>query len=203
MSTGPRVQKPAPDFRATALVGGDFKELHLGQYKGKWLLLFFYPLDFTFVCPTEIIAFSDRAREFRALGCEVVGCSIDSKFVHLAWAALDRKKGGLGKMDIPLLADVTHKIARDYGVLFDDGEDAGVAARGLFIIDPQGILRHITVNDLPVGRSVDESLRVLQAFQHHAAHPDEVCPVGWTPGAKTMAPDPTKSLAYFGAVNKN
>lgn len=163
------------------------------------LVLFSYPLDFTFVCPTEIIAFSDRADEFRKIGCEVAAWSVDSKYSHLAWTQQARKAGGLGPMNIPLLADITKKISSDYGVLIEDGPDAGVSLRGLFIIDPKGILRQMTVNDLPVGRSVDEALRLVQAFQFHEEHGD-VCPMGWTPGAKAMKEDPKGSKEYFEAT---
>jgi alkyl hydroperoxide reductase subunit AhpC len=124
------IQKQAPAFSAEAVVNGEFKAVSLNDYKGKYLVLFFYPLDWTFVCPTEIIAFSDRIEEFRKLGCEVVGCSIDSKFSHLSWINTPRKQGGLGEMKIPLLADVTKQIAKDYGVLIEHGDDNGVAARG-------------------------------------------------------------------------
>jgi len=189
--------KPAPEFRGTAVVDGDFKEISLSDYKGKYLVFFFYPLDFTFVCPTEIIAFSDRADEFRAINCEVVACSTDSQFSHLAWVNTSRKQGGLGEMKIPLLADKTLEIARNYGVL---KEEDGVAFRGLFIIDDKGNLRQITINDLPVGRSVDETLRLVQAFQFTDKH-GEVCPAGWKPGKETMKPDPKKSKAYFEKVN--
>uniref|UniRef100_A0A7S1C360 thioredoxin-dependent peroxiredoxin n=1 Tax=Bicosoecida sp. CB-2014 TaxID=1486930 RepID=A0A7S1C360_9STRA len=192
----PRITKPAPHWEGTAVVNGEFKDISLSDYKGKWLIFFFYPLDFTFVCPTEIIAFSDRVAEFRALGAEVVACSVDSKYSHFAWCQQPRSEGGLGDMDIPLVADITKKISRDYGVLLEDGEDAGVSLRGLFIIDPAGILRQVTVNDLPIGRSVDETLRLLQAFQFHEEH-GEVCPAGWTPGAATMVDEPAKSKIYF------
>ncbi|MCD1184916.1 peroxiredoxin, partial [Leptospira sp. Pond_2020] len=141
-----------------------------------------YPLDFTFVCPTEIIAFSDRIDEFRKIGCEVVAASTDSHFSHLAWVNTPRKQGGLGEMSIPLLADKSGKIAREYGVL---NEETGIPYRGLFIIDGKGNLRQITINDLPVGRSVDETLRLVQAFQYTDIH-GEVCPAGWKPGSKTM-----------------
>jgi len=165
----------------------------LSDYKDKYLVLFFYPLDFTFVCPTEIIAFSDRAEEFRAIDCEVVACSVDSEYSHLAWTEKPRKQGGIGKMNIPILSDLTRRISKDYGVYL---EDAGVSLRGLFIIDNKGILRQITVNDLPVGRSVDETLRLVQAFQFTDKH-GEVCPAGWKPGADTMKPDPSGSKDYF------
>ncbi|CAH3187957.1 unnamed protein product, partial [Porites evermanni] len=155
-------------------------------FTGKYLVLFFYPLDFTFVCPTEIIAFSDRVEEFRAINCEVIACSVDSHFSHLAWTEKPRKKGGLGTMNIPLLSDITKQISKDYGVLL---EDQGVALRGLFIVDDKGILRQITMNDLPVGRSVDEVLRLVQAFQFTDKH-GEVCPAGWRPGNDTVSINP-------------
>lgn len=189
----PQLTAPAPDFHGTAVVNGEFKQISLSDYKGKYLVLFFYPLDFTFVCPTEIISFSDRVDEFRKIGCEVVGCSTDSHFSHLAWINTPRKQGGLGEMKIPLLADKTLEISRAYGVL---KEDAGLSFRGLFIIDKKGNLRQITINDLPVGRSVDETLRLVQAFQFTDEH-GEVCPAGWKPGAATMKPDPKESKAYF------
>jgi len=188
------IQKPAPAFSGTAVnTSGEFIDLKLSDYKGKYVVLFFYPLDFTFVCPTEIIAFSKRVAEFRAINCEVIACSVDSQFSHLAWTNVSPKKGGLGKMEIPLLSDITKQISRDYGVLL---EDQGVSLRGLFIIDDKGILRQITVNDLPVGRSVDETLRLVQAFQYTDKH-GEVCPAGWRPGSDTIVPEPKKSEAYF------
>lgn len=189
------VQQPAPEFKTEAVVDGAFKEVSLGDYKGKWLVLFFYPLDFTFVCPTEILAFNDRAAEFQKIGCEVVAASVDSKFSHLAWTNTPRKEGGIQGVTIPLLADVTKKIAADYGVLLPDG----VALRGLFVIDPKGIVRSITINDLPIGRSVDEALRVVQAGQFADKH-GEVCPANWKPGGDTMKPDPTGSKDYFKKV---
>lgn len=192
------IGKPAPAFTSPALLAnGTFGDVSLSQYAGKWVVLFFYPLDFTFVCPTEIIQFSDRVEEFRAIGCEVVAASIDSQFSHLAWTNQDRKKGGLGTMKIPILADVTKKVSTAYGVL---KEDEGIAFRGLFIIDPQQNLRQITINDLPVGRSVDETLRLVQAFQFVEKH-GEVCPAGWKPGSKTMKADPQQSQEYFSQAN--
>uniref|UniRef100_A0AC34Q9F9 Thioredoxin domain-containing protein n=1 Tax=Panagrolaimus sp. JU765 TaxID=591449 RepID=A0AC34Q9F9_9BILA len=187
------IGKPAPDFTTDAVVDGDFKTISLSQYKGKYVVLFFYPLDFTFVCPTEIIAFSDRAKEFKDLGVEVLAASTDSKFSHLAWINTPRKHGGLGDMKIPVLADTNHKISREYGVL---KEDEGIAYRGLFIIDPHGILRQITINDLPVGRSVDETLRLVQAFQFVDKH-GEVCPANWHPGKDTIKPDVKASKEFF------
>jgi len=189
------VQQPAPHFACEAVVNGEFKEMSLSDYKGKHLVLFFYPLDFTFVCPTEILAFNDRAAEFRELGCEVVGVSVDSKFTHLAWTNTPRSDGGIAGVTIPLLADLKKEVARDYGVLLPDG----VALRGLFVIDAKGIVRHITINDLPIGRSVDEALRVVQAVQF-ADQYGEVCPANWTPGKDTMKADPHGSKEYFRKV---
>lgn len=164
------------------------------------LLIVFFFLSFlfsTFVCPTEIIAFSDRVEDFRKIGCEVIGCSTDSHFTHLAWINTERKQGGLGELNIPLLADKSMKIARDYEVL---DEESGIPFRGLYIIDGKQTLRQITVNDLPVGRSVDETLRLVQAFQYTDVH-GEVCPANWKPGSKTMKPDANKSKDYFNSVN--
>ncbi|XP_046492725.1 peroxiredoxin 2 [Neodiprion pinetum] len=189
----PALQKPAPAFKGTAVVDGQFKDISLADYKGKYLILFFYPLDFTFVCPTEIIAFSDRVAEFRAIGCEIIAASTDSHFSHLAWINTPRKQGGLGEMKIPLLADKSLKISKDYGVL---DEESGIPFRGLFIIDDKQVLRQITINDLPVGRSVDETLRLVQAFQYTDKY-GEVCPAGWKPGQKTMVPDVKESKQYF------
>ncbi|CAI5444368.1 unnamed protein product [Caenorhabditis angaria] len=193
---GPKNQ--VPEFKGTAVVDGDFKVIQQSDYKGKWLLLFFYPLDFTFVCPTEIIAFGDRAKEFRALGAEVVACSCDSHFSHLAWINTPRKDGGLGEMDIPILADFNKKIAESFGVL---DTESGLAFRGLFLIDPNGQIRHTTCNDLPVGRSVDEALRVLKAFQFSDKH-GEVCPADWHEDSPTIKPGVTSSKEYFNKVNK-
>ncbi|XP_065432532.1 peroxiredoxin-2 [Chrysemys picta bellii] len=187
------VGKPAPGFHATAVVDGAFKEIKLSDYKGKYVVLFFYPLDFTFVCPTEIIAFSERAEDFRKLRCEVLGVSVDSHFTHLAWVDTPRKEGGLGAINIPLLSDLTRRMAADYGVL---KEDEGITYRGLFIIDDKGVLRQITVNDLPVGRSVEEVLRLVQAFQYTDTH-GEVCPAGWQPGSDTIKPTVKDSKEYF------
>ena len=198
MSTGVfRVGLQAPDFTATAVVDQEFKEISLSQYRGKYVVLFFYPLDFTFVCPTEITAFSDRYDAFKALNTEVLGVSVDSQFSHLAWIQTPRNQGGLGDINYPLVADLKKEISTAYNVL-DDAE--GVALRGLFIIDPDGVIMHATINNLPVGRNVDETLRVLQAFQYVQSNPDEVCPANWTPGEKTMKPDPKGSKEYFSSI---
>lgn len=186
------VQKQAPDFKAQAVLKGDFKEVQLSDYKGKWLCLFFYPLDFTFVCPTEITAFSDRHADFQKLNCDVVGCSIDSQFSHLAWTNTPRDKGGLGELAYPLLADVTKRIAADYGVLLPDG----IALRGLFLINPECNVVYEVVHDLNVGRNVDETLRVIRAFQK-SAETGDVCPANWDEGKDTMVADPEKSQEYF------
>jgi len=191
------VTKPAPDFKGMAVVDGDFQEISLDSFKGKYLVLFFYPLDFTFVCPTELIAFSERISEFKNLDCEVVGVSTDSHFSHLAWNNQPRKDGGLGGLKYPLMSDFNKSISRDYGVLL---ENDGVALRGLFLINPQGVVSHLSVNDLPVGRSVDETLRLLKAFQFVAEH-GEVCPANWVPDSPTIKPDPSGSLEYFNKVN--
>lgn len=194
----PRIQQPAPDFRGTAVVNQEFKEISLADYKGKYLVLFFYPLDFTFVCPTEIIAFSERIQDFKAINTEIVGVSTDSHFSHLGWINTPRIAGGLGPITYPLLSDFNKKIAHDYDILL---ENAGVALRGLFIINPKGVLVQITVNDLPVGRSVDETLRLIKAFQFVEKH-GEVCPANWEPNSPTIKPDPKGSKAYFESVNK-
>nr|ABV60347.1 putative peroxiredoxin [Lutzomyia longipalpis] len=187
------ISRPAPHFEGTAVVNGEFTQLSLADFKGKYVVFFFYPLDFTFVCPTEILAFSDRVEEFRKINTEVIACSVDSHFTHLAWINTPRKEGGLGKIKIPLLSDLSHKISKDYGVYL---EDLGHTLRGLFIIDHRGILRQITMNDLPVGRSVDETLRLVQAFQYTDSH-GEVCPAGWKPGGDTIVPNPKEKKKYF------
>ncbi|KAG5482746.1 hypothetical protein CUR178_06785 [Leishmania enriettii] len=190
-----KMNHPAPEFNEVALMpNGTFKNISLSSYKGKWVVLFFYPLDFTFVCPTEIIQFSDNMSRFKDLNCEVIACSTDSEYAHLQWTSQDRKKGGLGPMEIPMLADKTKFICRSYGVL---EESKGVAYRGVFIIDPNGILRQITINDMPVGRNVDEVVRLLEALQFVEKH-GEVCPANWTKGSPTMKPDPKAAVeGYF------
>jgi len=193
-----RVGQDAPEFTATAVFDQEFKTLKLSDYRGQYTVLFFYPLDFTFVCPTEIIAFSDRHDEFKALNTEVLGVSVDSEFSHLAWMQTDRKEGGIGDIAYPLVSDIKKEISSSYNVL---DPEAGVALRGLFIIDKEGIIQHSTINNLSFGRSVDETLRTLKAIQHVQNNPDEVCPAGWQEGDKTMNPDPVKSKAYFSSVS--
>ncbi|KAJ3039805.1 hypothetical protein HDV00_011713 [Rhizophlyctis rosea] len=206
-----RVQSPAPRWEAGAVVDGDFADVSLEDYKGKWLVFFFYPLDFTFVyafgafvvvlhIQVEIIAFSERIAEFRERGAEVVGCSVDSKHSHLAWINQPRKEGGLGHLKYPLISDITKNISHEYGVLVESGPDVGLALRGTFIIDPEGIVRHLSINDLNVGRSVDETLRLLDALQFAKEH-GEVCPAGWKKGDKSMKADPKGSKEYFESVN--
>ncbi len=189
----PLVTSPAPTFDCTAVINGQIQVLTWPElHEGKWLVLFFYPLDFTFVCPTEIIAFSEAHDRFAELGAKVAAISVDSQFTHLAWTQLPRAEGGLGEVSFPLIADLDKNIARAYDVLLDEG----VSLRGLFLIDPKGIVRQATINDLPVGRNVDEVLRLISAFQYTELH-GEVCPANWTPGADTMKPDPVGSKEYF------
>ena len=190
------IGKKAPDFNLEAVIDNSFKIVQLNDYCGKYLVVLFYPLDFTFVCPTELVSFNDSLDKFKKLNCEVVAVSTDSKYSHLKWNQMDRKKGGLGNLTMPLLADYSKKMAQDYGVLFEDGPDEGVALRGLFIIDDKGILRQVTANDLPVGRSVDETLRLVEAFQFTDKH-GEVCPANWKKGSKTMKDNPIDSQEYF------
>ncbi len=191
-----RVGQEAPDFSATAVYDQEFKEITLSGLRGKWVVLFFYPLDFTFVCPTEITAFSDRYQDFSELNTEILGVSVDSKHCHLAWIQTPRNEGGIGDINYPLVSDLKREICQAYNVLNDDGE----ADRGLFLINPEGVVMHTTVNKAPVGRNVDETLRILQGYQYVAANPDEVCPANWTPGEKTMSEDPKGSKEYFSAL---
>lgn len=194
----PLVGNVAPDFEAEAVFDQEFIKVKLSEYIGKkYVILFFYPLDFTFVCPTEITAFSDRYEEFESINTEVLGISIDSVFSHLAWVQTDRKSGGLGDLKYPLVSDVTKSISKAFNVLIPD---QGVALRGLFIIDKEGVIQHSTINNLAIGRSVDETLRTLQALQYVQENPDEVCPAGWKPGEKSMKPDPKLSKEYFAAI---
>ncbi|MEZ6125908.1 MAG: peroxiredoxin [Planctomycetaceae bacterium] len=189
------VTKPAPEFEAQAVMpDGSFKSVKLADYQGKYVVLFFYPLDFTFVCPTEIIAFSEAIDRFEALGVQVLGASIDSHFSHLAWRNTCRTKGGIGEIRYPLIADVTKKISADYDVLLP----GGIALRGLFLIDPKGIVRHQVVNDLPLGRSVDEAIRMVEALQFVEKH-GEVCPANWKEGSRTIKPNPKDSQEFFSA----
>ena len=190
------VQNEAPDFVAQAVMpDGAIKELKLSDYRGKYVVLFFYPLDFTFVCPTEIIALSDRCAEFEARDTQVIGVSVDSHFSHLAWRNTARAKGGIGEIGYPLVSDLDKSISRRYGVLV---EKPGIALRGLFIIDKEGHIRHITINDLPLGRNVDEVLRMVDAIQFNEAH-GEVCPANWHKGEEGVKPDQEGLEEYAGA----
>jgi peroxiredoxin (alkyl hydroperoxide reductase subunit C) len=193
------VTKPAPEFQAQAVMpDGSFKSIQLSDYRGKYVILFFYPLDFTFVCPTEIIAFSDAISRFETLNVQVLGVSIDSHFSHLAWRNTPRSQGGIGEIKYPLVADVTKKISKDYDVLLKGG---GIALRGLFLIDKEGVVRHQVVNDLPLGRNIDEAVRMVEALQYFEKN-GEVCPANWKEGARTIKPNPKDSKEFFSAEYK-
>ncbi|QEL64038.1 peroxiredoxin [Oryzomicrobium terrae] len=187
------VGKQAPDFTATAVLGNnEIKDIKLSDYKGKYVVVFFYPLDFTFVCPSELIAFDHRLAEFKARNVEVLGVSIDSQFTHLAWKNTPVEKGGIGQVGYPMVADVKHEIAR----AFDVESAGGVAFRGSFLIDKAGVVRHQVVNDLPLGRNVDEMLRMVDALQFTEEH-GEVCPAGWNKGKKGMTASPEGVAKYL------
>ena len=193
------IRSPAPAFSGKAWWGNKTVDISLEQFKGKYVCLFWYPFDFTFVCPTEICAFNDKSPEFEKIGCQVIGASNDSCFVHREWTMKDRKKGGVGKLTIPLIGDVSRKIATDYGCLIEDGSaEHGATFRATYIIDPKGVLRHFSLNDLPIGRNVEESLRIVQALQFHEEHGD-VCPANWHAGAPTMkgSHDAPETVAFF------
>jgi alkyl hydroperoxide reductase subunit AhpC len=192
-----QVGQPAPDFTATAVVDGQFEQVSLAQYRGKNVVLFFWPLDFTFVCPTEIVAFSDAVPQFKERNTQVLGASIDSQFTHLAWSRQPRTEGGLGQVAFPMIADLTKELSTKYAVL----NAGGVALRGLFLIDKNGVVRHMLVNDLPLGRSVDEALRMVDALAHFEKN-GEVCPANWRPGQKSMKADPEGSKSYFAEWGK-
>lgn len=178
------VTKQAPDFTAQAVMpDNSFAELTLSSYRGKYVVLFFYPLDFTFVCPSEIIAFDKALEKFEAKNAQVLGVSVDSHFTHLAWKNTPPDQGGIGQIKYPLVADLSKKIAKKYGVLFDKE----VALRGLFLIDREGVVRHALINDLPLGRNVDEALRILDALRFTEEH-GEVCPANWREGEDSMKP---------------
>lgn len=190
------VQTEAPDFAAQAVMAdGSFKEVKLSDYRGKYVVLFFYPLDFTFVCPTEIIAFSEAVEEFEKRNVQLLGCSIDSHYSHFAWRNTPREAGGIGAIKYPLIADLDKKIADSFGVLLA----GGVALRGLFLIDKDGVVRHELINDLPLGRNVDEAIRVVDALQFHEEH-GEVCPANWKAGSKSMKADPEGSKEFFNST---
>jgi len=187
------VTQSAPDFTAQAVMpDNSFQELTLSKYRGSYVLLFFYPLDFTFVCPSEIIAFDKELDKFKQRGCEVIGASVDSHYTHLAWKNTAREKGGIGQVQYPIVSDLDKNISNNYGILLPNG----VALRGLFLIDRDGVLRHMLVNDLPLGRSVAEALRMLDALQYTEKH-GEVCPANWQEGAEAMAPSSEGVAAYL------
>ncbi|XP_030377738.1 peroxiredoxin 1 [Scaptodrosophila lebanonensis] len=192
-----RMREAAPDFNSIALVNGCMKPIALTDFRGKYVIMLFYPAAFSNLCPTELHAFSDRAQEFRTVNCEIIACSTDSIYVHTAWAQMPRNTGGLGEMDIALMTDKSMKISQAYGVL---DEATGMAHRALFIIDREGLVRQITINDLHVGRNVDEALRLVQAFQFTDEF-GEVCPVNWKPGHKAIKPDSAGKEEYFKYAN--
>ncbi|KAJ2840785.1 Peroxiredoxin-1 [Coemansia sp. 'formosensis'] len=188
------VGRPAPMFSVPAvLADGTISTLALSQFAGKYLVLLFYPADFTFVCPTEITSFSDHAAEFAAMDCAVAVCSTDSEFVHYNWRQQTRKDGGIGEVAVPMLADRTRGMSRSYGVLC---EEEGMAFRGLFIIDTKQVVRVAQINDMPVGRSVDETLRLVSALKFADEH-GQVCPANWRKGDTAIDPDIERSKAYF------
>ena len=190
------VGKAAPDFTATAVYGNnEIKDLKLSSFKGKHVVLFFYPLDFTFVCPSELIAFDHRLDEFKKRGVEVIGCSIDSQFTHLAWKNTPINNGGIGQVGYPLVADINHAICQAYDV----EAAGGVAFRGSFLSDKAGIVQHQVVNNLPLGRDIDEMLRMVDALQFTEEH-GEVCPAGWQKGKKGMTAS-TDGVAKYLAEN--
>jgi alkyl hydroperoxide reductase subunit AhpC len=196
-----RIAQPAPYFHAsTCESDGTFATRDLDEYEGKWLYLMFYPADFTFVCPTEITSISDSIDMFTERDCEVLGVSCDSKFVHNAWRNTPKNKGGIGEISFPLLSDMDLSISKMYGVLPPGCDDMGLPFRGSFLIDPSGVIRQITINDRPVGRSVDEAVRLLDALQYADSHDGEVCPMNWTPGESSMKADPQGSKDYFSTL---
>jgi peroxiredoxin (alkyl hydroperoxide reductase subunit C) len=190
------VTKEAPDFTATALMpDGSFKaDFKLSSLRGQKVVLFFYPLDFTFVCPSELVAFHNRIKEFQGRKAQVVGCSVDSQFTHLAWTNTPVEQGGVGKLAYPLVADLSKNVARAYDVLLNES----VALRGSFLIDEQGVVRHQVVNDLPLGRNIDEMLRMIDALDFHKQH-GEVCPANWTKGKSGMKPTQEGVKSYLAA----
>ena len=187
------VTKLAPDFKAQAVMPDNtFEDLQLSSFRGKYVLLFFYPLDFTFVCPTELIAFDRKLDEFKKRDTDVIGVSVDSAFSHLAWKNTPVKEGGIGNVQYPIVADLTKQISRDFGILFNDS----IALRGLFLIDKTGVVRHTVINDLPLGRSIDEALRMVDALQFHEKY-GEVCPANWKAGEEGMKATQEGVAAYL------
>ncbi len=192
------VTQQAPDFTAEAVMpDNSFGSITLSALKGKYAILLFYPLDFTFVCPSEILAFNRKLEQFKSKNCELIGISVDSKFTHLAWKNTPIENGGIGNVQFPLVQDLNKEIAKSYGILFG----ASVALRGLFLIDPTGKVRHCVINDLPLGRSVDEALRMLDALQFHDTHGD-VCPANWKEGDEAMKPTAEGVASYLAKHGK-
>ena len=191
-----QVGDKAPAFSAIAVHEQEFKKINLSDYIGKYLILLFYPLDFTFVCPTEIIAFSEQYSEINALNTEILGISVDSEYCHLAWTQLDPDSGGVGDLKYPLVSDLNKQISLSYNILNTDGK----AMRGLFVIDKLGYIQHITINNLDVGRNVAETIRILKAIQYVQTNPDEVCPANWQPGDSTIKTNFISSDDYFNSV---
>lgn len=187
------IGKKVPKIAAKAVVKGVFHDFSFDELEGKYVIFFFYPLDFTFVCPTELHAFQEKLAEFEKRGAQVVGCSVDSCYSHAAWLATPKAKGGIEGVTYPIVSDIHKSIARSFGVL---KEEDGIAYRGLFLIDRNGIVRHQLVNDLPLGRSVDEALRLLDALIFHEKH-GEVCPANWKSGSKAMKPTEAGLAEYF------
>ena len=199
MSVCTLVTKEAPDFTADAvLADGSFGQITLSALRGKYVVLFFYPLDFTFVCPSEILAFNKKIADFKAKNVEVIGVSVDSKFTHFAWRNTPVDNGGIGDIQYPLVADLNKNIAREYGILFNDA----VALRGLFLIDTKGVVRHAVINDLPLGRSVNEALRMVDALQFVETHGDQVCPANWQEGEEAMKPTAAGVASYLAKHGK-
>lgn len=194
------VGKQAPNFKAPAVMADNTikPDFTLEDLRGKYVVLFFYPLDFTFVCPTEIIEFNRQLAEFKERGAEVVGVSVDSQYSHLAWKETPVEKGGIGKVQYPLVADLTKTISRDYGVLI---ENAGVALRGTFLIDRTGVVKHAVVNDLGLGRNISEAVRMLDALQHNEKY-GEVCPANWNKGDEAMKPSGQGVATYLSKHGK-
>lgn len=194
MSVCTLVTQPAPDFTANAVLpDNSFGQITLSSLQGKYVVLFFYPLDFTFVCPSEILAFNKRLDEFKKRNCEVIGVSVDSRFTHLAWKKTALDEGGIGDIQYPLVEDLNKNIARSYGILFNEA----VALRGLFLIDTKGIVRHAVINDLPLGRNVAEALRMVDALQFVETHGDQVCPANWQEGDEAMQPTAEGVATYL------
>ena len=191
------VTKEAPDFTAQAVLENDaIEELSLSSYRGKYVVLFFYPLDFTFVCPSEILAFNREVEEFRKRNAELIGVSVDSQYTHFAWRNTAVENGGIGSIHFPLVADLDKSISDAYGVLLPDG----ISLRGVFLIDKEGIVRHQLVNDLPLGRSVEEVIRLLDALQFTEKY-GEVCPANWKPGEEAMKPTAEGVAEYLAKNN--